>query len=91
VLQAPGFAPGDFPIPPETDIASRYVGLPELVSMRPIEEVSRFYEEALAVRGWTVDGAVGLYRCSKDGVVFQLLITEDEATGGSRITLLPAE
>ena len=91
MIEAPGFAPGEFPIPPDTEVVSTYVGIPELVSTRPLEEVSRFYEEQLAALGWTVEGAYGLYTCSKDGVSFQLLITEEEATGGSRVSILPAE
>ncbi|HXF63666.1 MAG TPA: hypothetical protein VNK95_18730 [Caldilineaceae bacterium] len=91
MIQAPGFAPGEFPIPPDTEVVSTYAGIPELVSTRPLEEVSRFYEEQLAALGWTVEGAYGLYRCSKNGVSFQLLITAEEATGGSRVSILPAE
>ncbi|MCC6166694.1 MAG: hypothetical protein IT329_05650 [Caldilineaceae bacterium] len=91
VLEAPGFAPGEFPIPPNTEVVSTYMGLPELASTASVDEVSAFYHDQLMVLGWSVEGNPGLLRCAKNGVTFQLLITADEATGGSKITLLPAE
>lgn len=91
VPEVPGFAPGEFPIPPNTEVTSIYMGLPELVSATSVDEVSAFYHDQLMVLGWSVEGGSGLLRCAKDGVTFQLLITADEATGGSKITILPAE
>lgn len=99
VLSVPGFAPGEFPIPPNTQAVPSYGGLTELVSAADVSEVSRFYQERLMALGWSVEGGPGLLRCAKDGVAFQLLITEDiseditenEKSKGSRITVLPAE
>lgn len=91
VLEAPGFAPGEFPIPPNTQVVSNYGGLPELAVAAGVAEVSRFYQDQLMALGWDVEGDPGLLRCAKDGVTFQLLITEDETSKGSRITVLPVE
>lgn len=91
VVQVPGFAPGEFPIPPDAEIVSTYVGMPELVSTAGVDEVGAFYQDRLVALGWSVEGDMGLFRCARDGVTFQLLITADETTGGSKITVLPAE
>lgn len=91
VVEVPGFATGEFPIPPDTQVVSAYVGLPELVSAGSVDAVSAFYHDQLMVLGWSVEGEAGLLVCSKDGVTFQLLITADAATGGSKITVLPAQ
>jgi hypothetical protein len=91
VLEVPGFAPEEFPMPPDTEVVTTYVGLPELVSASSVDAVSAFYHDQLLALGWSVERDVGLLRASKEGVTFQLLITADEATGGSKITILPAE
>lgn len=90
VLEVPGFAPGEFPIPPDAELVSTYVGLPELISDRSVDELSRFYQEELSALGWTLEGGFGLFLCSKDGDSFQLLIVGEE-DGGSRVSILPAE
>lgn len=90
VLAVPGFAPNEFPIPPGSEVVSTYVGLPELESPLGVEELSAFYQDALGALGWTLEGGFGLFLCSKDEVSFQLLLVEQE-TGGSKITILPAD
>ncbi|MCC6455061.1 MAG: hypothetical protein IT328_08975 [Caldilineaceae bacterium] len=87
----PGFAPGDFPIPPDTELLSLVGGVPDLISKLTPQEIDSFYRSELFTRGWTVEGESGLLRCSKEGTSFQLLITDEAETGGSHITVLPGE
>jgi hypothetical protein len=86
-----GFAPGDFPIPPETSLVAFMGGVPDLISELAPAEVENFYRIELPALGWTVEGEGGLLLCSKEGTSFQLLITEDAAQGGTRISVLPEE
>jgi hypothetical protein len=87
----PGFAPGEFPIPPQTELLALVGGVPDLISAQSAIQVDSFYRTELFTAGWTVEGEGGLLRCTKDGATFQLLITADEITGGSRISILPGD
>lgn len=87
----PGFAPGKFPLPPETSLLSLVGGVPDLVSTLQPQEVDSFYRSELYLLGWSVEGEGGLLRCSNEGTSFQLLITADTASNGSRISILPDE
>ncbi len=84
-----GFAAGDFPVPPNTELLTLVAGIPDLVSTQSLVAVDSFYRTELAARGWTVTGEGGVLRCSKEGITLQLLIIEDAATGGTRISVLP--
>lgn len=87
----PGFAPGTFPIPTNTELLALVGGVPDLTSTLTVTAIDSFYRSELFALGWTVEGEGGLLRCSKEGVTFQLLIVEDTATGGTRISILPGE
>jgi hypothetical protein len=87
----PGFEPGTFPIPPNSELLTLVGGVPDLSSSLTAQEVDSFYRSELFSLGWTVEGESGLLRCSKEGASFQLLIAEEADTGGTHITVLPGE
>jgi hypothetical protein len=86
-----GFAPGTFPLPPNTELLSLVGGVPDLISAQTPTAVDSFYRTELFALGWIVEGEGGLLRCSKEGTSFQLLIADDSASGGTRISVLPGE
>lgn len=88
VIQVPGFAPGEFPLPPETELVNYYGGIPELVSRLSEEEVTQFYQDTLTAMGWSVEGSFGFYTCRKGDDSFSLVITRDEASDETRVTIL---
>jgi hypothetical protein len=85
----PGFALGEFPIPPDTELLALVGGVPDLISTLSPVEIDSFYRTELFTAGWAVTGEGGLLRCTKGENSFQLLISEDDATGGTRISILP--
>jgi hypothetical protein len=85
----PGFAAGEFPIPPNTELLTLVRGVPELISMESLVSVDSFYRTELLALGWEVEGEDGLLRGNKEGITIQLLISEDMATGGTHITVIP--
>ena len=87
----PGFAAGAFPLPPNTELIALVSGMPDLYTTSTMQEVDSFYRTELVGLGWTVEGEGGLLRCSKEGTNFQLLITADTTSEGTRISILPAE
>jgi hypothetical protein len=78
-------------MPPNTELLALVGGVPDLISMQTPLELDSFYRTELLALGWTVEGEGGLIRCSKEGASFQVLITEDAASDGSRISILPDE
>lgn len=86
-----GFALGEFPIPPNTTLLSLVGGVPDLISTLTPTAIDSFYRTELFTLGWTVEGEGALLRCSKGGTTFQLLISEDAAMNGTRISILPGE
>jgi hypothetical protein len=87
----PGFAAGTFPIPPNTELMALVGGVPDLISTMTPEEIGNFYQSELSNLGWSVEGDSSLLRCTKEGATFQLLITADSASSGTRISILPGE
>lgn len=91
VIPVPGFDPGAFPMPPNTQLLSLVDGMPDLVSTQSAVQVDSYYRAELYKLGWNVMGDAGLLRCSKEGTNFQLLISEDGAAGGTRISILAGQ
>jgi hypothetical protein len=91
IIPVPGFDPGTFPLPPDTQLLSLVDGMPDLISTQSAVQVDSFYRAELDKLGWNVVGDAGLLRCSKQGTNFQLLISEDGAAGGTRITILSGQ
>ena len=87
----PGFVPGTFPIPPNTELLTLVGGVPDLLSTQSVTSVDSFYRTELTQLGWEITGEGGLLSCNKEGSRFQLLIAEDTATDGTRISILPGE
>jgi hypothetical protein len=65
--------------------------VPDLISTLTPTAIDSFYRTELFTLGWTVEGEGALLRCSKGGTTFQLLISEDAAMNGTRISILPGE
>ncbi len=90
-IDMPGFDPGQFPLPPETQVEASMFGITSLVSALSPEEVTAFYTDALTELGWTADGMAGFFNWSKGELTLSMVIGPDEEAGGSRITLMPGE
>lgn len=88
-ISLPGFAPGEFPIPPGAQTESTMFGIITLVSPEDAASVAAFYEEALVDLGWTMEGEGGFYNWSKDDAAIAMVIGPDEQGSGSRITIIP--
>ena len=74
MVDVPGFEPGTFPIPEETEIEGAFGGMTSLVSKLSAEEVNAFYDEKLTELGWTkADGPLPTW--SKGEYQFTLMIT----------------
>lgn len=89
VLRVPGFEPGQFPIPPQTDAGISLFGTPELTSQLSEEEIIDFYQETLS--DWTIEGEFGFYTFSKDDVSFTMFVSADEESGETTVTILPEQ
>ena len=87
----PGFAPGAFPLPPNTELLALVGGVTDLVSTLTPVAVDSFFRSELLALGWIVEGEGGLLRCRKEGISFELLISVDETTNGTHISILPGE
>lgn len=85
-IGVPGFAPGDFPLPPQSRLRAILAGTPEWQTLEAPDAVAGFYRRVLTAQGWTVEGDAGLLECTKAGVTLILLITED-GNGGARFSL----
>ena len=87
----PGFDPGQFPLPPETQIEANMFGITTMTSSLSPDEVIAFYTDALTGLGWSVEGMAGFYNWTKDDFSLSMVIGPDEETGGSSITLMPGQ
>lgn len=88
VVNVPGFANGAFPLPSNAEWIGLANGVPEVLAPQPQAAVATFYRDLLTSQGWTVSGGDAFLRCTKDSDLFQLLLMEDEETGGTRISVL---
>jgi hypothetical protein len=87
-----GFAPGEFPLPPDTTFVSAVDNVIELQSTAPVATVADFYRGELSRLGWTVTGQNALLQVSKaQAESFELLLEEDQTGPGSTITVLSTE
>ncbi len=87
----PGFALGTFPIPPNTELLAFVGGVPDLMSTQTPVQLDSFFRTELFALGWDIEGEGNLLRCSKAGANFQLLISADSVSNGTRISILPGE
>lgn len=90
-VELPGFDPGQFPLPPETQIEANMFGITTMTSSLSPDEVIAFYTDALTGLGWSMDGMAGFYNWTKDDFSLSMVIGPDEETGGSSITLMPGQ
>lgn len=90
VVNIPGFAEGEFPLPEGAELRTSILGA-EVVSTLPEAEISQFYQDALTDLGWEVDGAVGFFEATKGEDSFSYFIQVDEETGGTTVQILSSQ
>lgn len=88
-VSVPGFAPGEFPIPADTEVQNSFGGLVQLHSTLSEEEVNAFYDKALADLGWEKQEGF-MPSWTKDNFEFTILVTPDE-TGELDIMIMSSE
>lgn len=82
-----GFAPGAFPLPPDTSLLALVSGVPEWLLPGTPAQAADFYRLQLPPLGWEVTGANQLLRVTNATATLELLFTPDPA-GGVRLTVL---
>ncbi|RME81881.1 MAG: hypothetical protein D6775_12490, partial [Caldilineae bacterium] len=85
-IEVPGFAPGEFPIPPNTTVEGSFGGMISLQSELSQEEVTAFYDEHLAALGWTKQE--GFMPSWTKGDVTINVITAPGDGGGTNIMIM---
>jgi hypothetical protein len=85
-VYVPGMEP--FPLPPNTILLDTYAGISDLLSQEPVSIVATYYQAILGEQGWKMEGAAGLYTYSKGDDRFTMILTKDESTAGTRITII---
>jgi hypothetical protein len=90
-INVPGFEPGEFPLPPETEVGTSFFGTVELTSDLSEDDFVAFYKKTLGDLGWSVEGAMGFWTFTKDDTSFSMMLSTDEQTGKTTATFLPNE
>lgn len=80
VVEIPGFAEGEFPLPAGAEISQGILGV-EVRSDLPQDEFVQFYTDALPALGWSFEGDFGFYEVTKDDVTFNMFISTDDDSG----------
>ncbi len=90
-VSVPGFEPGTFPIPEETEIEGSFGGITSLVSKLSADEVNAFYDQALPELGWSkADGFMPTW--TKGDFSFNLMVTpNDDGTTNILIMTQPQQ
>ncbi len=79
-VQVPGFAAGEFPLPPGAQVQGNFGSMITLTVDLSQAEVEQFFTERLTALGWTKSGEF-MPTWSKDGASFSLFITSAEGEG----------
>ncbi len=79
-VEVPGFAPGEFPVPPETKVVASMGGFVQLHSTLSEDEVNSFFDDKLAALGWQKQEGV-MPTWTKDDVTISIFMTPADDGG----------
>jgi hypothetical protein len=80
-VNMPGFAPGEFPVPDKTIVASMLEGMATLTSELSVEEVTAFFDKELADLGWTKEeGPMPTWNKGEHSIMLMISPGETEGT-----------
>ena len=87
-VNMPGFAPGEFPVPEKTTVASMFPGMSNMTSELSIDEVTAFFDTELTKLGWSREGDSNMAIWSKGDQSFTLMITPGETEGTTSVLVM---